>query len=290
VSTGASVRNNLLLSNSGGAINNSGVNTTIGFNVCDSGCTYSSTAAAELVTPGSNFQLKAGAVSIDKGENLGAPYNVDILNVSRPQPSGGAWDIGAYESTGGGGGPAPNTPPLEDFVYTTGTALAGANGGTNFTGAWTDGGCGGSFTVQTAPANSFSGGNAATSTSTTQNCASRAFTAVGTGSVIWQMSNTVTTGYSAIDLLDSAGNHNANVALKADGHIHACADYSGDIDLGAYSAGQVNLIEAQFDATNQTMKARYRVNEGTYTAWIAFCAAGAAASLVDHIALFDNTG
>ncbi len=35
----------------------------------------------------------------DKGSDLGAPYDTDILSVSRPQ--GASWDIGAYEYTSG---------------------------------------------------------------------------------------------------------------------------------------------------------------------------------------------
>jgi len=41
------------------------------------------------------FELKSGSDAIDTGVDLGTPYNIDILSVSRPQ--GSAWDIGAYE-------------------------------------------------------------------------------------------------------------------------------------------------------------------------------------------------
>jgi hypothetical protein len=44
-----------------------------------------------------DFSLLATSPAIDKGLTLGAPYNTDIRNVSRP--TGAGYDIGAYEYT-----------------------------------------------------------------------------------------------------------------------------------------------------------------------------------------------
>ena len=57
-----------------------------------------------------DYTLQSGSPAINAGATLGAPYNVDILGVSRPQ--GAAWDIGAYEiiNEGIGGNNAPNQP------------------------------------------------------------------------------------------------------------------------------------------------------------------------------------
>ncbi len=44
------------------------------------------------------FTLQSGSLAINRGADLGVPYNVDIAGIPRPQ--GGAWDIGAYEFTG----------------------------------------------------------------------------------------------------------------------------------------------------------------------------------------------
>jgi hypothetical protein len=52
-----------------------------------------------------DFRLSASDTAAkDYGATLGAPYNTDILGVSRPQ--GAAWDIGAYEFGAGSGGSA----------------------------------------------------------------------------------------------------------------------------------------------------------------------------------------
>jgi len=53
-----------------------------------------------------NFQLQTGSPAINAGTSLGSPYNVDIVNTSRPQPPGGNFDLGAYEA----GGITPSCP------------------------------------------------------------------------------------------------------------------------------------------------------------------------------------
>jgi hypothetical protein len=58
-----------------------------------------------------DYTIQLPSDAIDNGTNLGNLYNVDILQVSRPQGNG--WDMAAYEYTigGGGGGNNPPNPP-----------------------------------------------------------------------------------------------------------------------------------------------------------------------------------
>jgi hypothetical protein len=59
------------------------------------------TSNPNFVNPaGNDFQLNSTSPAIDHGAALGSPYNVDFAGVSRPQPPGGSWDIGAYEFGG----------------------------------------------------------------------------------------------------------------------------------------------------------------------------------------------
>ena len=73
--------------------------------------THSYNQNPSFIAVGSDWTLQNGSVGIDDGVDLGSPYNIDILGVSRPQ--GSAWDIGAYEMvTGGGGGNNPPNQPV----------------------------------------------------------------------------------------------------------------------------------------------------------------------------------
>ena len=78
------------------------------YDTCDAaqaagfGTTYCSNADPKfMVRPGSgvtgsaNWAIQAISPAKDHGANLGAPFNVDIRGIPRPQ--GAAWDIGAYE-------------------------------------------------------------------------------------------------------------------------------------------------------------------------------------------------
>ena len=48
---------------------------------------------------GRDFRLTQGSPAVDAGLALGAPYDVDVDGVSRPQGAG--WDLGAHELGGG---------------------------------------------------------------------------------------------------------------------------------------------------------------------------------------------
>jgi hypothetical protein len=55
-----------------------------------------------FTNPGSGvYTLQAGSPGLNTGATLGSPFNIDILEVSRPQ--GAAYDMGAYEAATGGG-------------------------------------------------------------------------------------------------------------------------------------------------------------------------------------------
>jgi len=56
-------------------------------------------SAGEL--DGSEFVIQSGSDAIDKGTDLGPPYNEDFFGTPRPQPPEGAWDIGAFEYLSG---------------------------------------------------------------------------------------------------------------------------------------------------------------------------------------------
>jgi hypothetical protein len=55
-----------------------------------------------FTNPGSGvYTLQAGSPGLNTGATLGSPFNIDILEVSRPQEA--AYDMGAYEAATGGG-------------------------------------------------------------------------------------------------------------------------------------------------------------------------------------------
>lgn len=310
---GNKIRNNIIFpAGSSNAINDIGSGSSYSNNLCPSGLSSSLGCSSPTSTPGNEFvnttppippatdatflALKSTATAIGYGGNLtgtlcSSPCS-DKAGVARP--SNGAWDDGAYQF-GVVIPPPPDTPPLEDFVYTTSTNLSGQNctNGTihcnNWTGPWVDSGGASVFTVEVAPSGSFSGGNAATSTGSGTSGVSRTFTPVGTGSVIWQMRSTVNNdGYRDVSLADTSGAHAAIVAMKNDGHFHACADYMNDTDLGAYSTNTFYLLEANFDSSGHANQYRVRINEGAFSGWINFCQP-TSSSQVNTVVLFDNT-
>lgn len=81
-------------------------------------CTTSSTTAAGLFNnfAADDFSLASGSPAIGAGVNLGSPYNEGLLQGDTwPNPtlgtriSTGAWDMGAYESSGSGAAPSAPT-------------------------------------------------------------------------------------------------------------------------------------------------------------------------------------
>lgn len=293
-------KNNLLLSITNGAVELNSPNgacsgCTAQANLCDSGkasCAFASTPSTEWVSTstsnlGTFLHLKTGAVAIGKGQNLGSPYNVDKDNNSR-LPT--AWDLGAYQFTTGGGGP-PNTIPVEDFVYAAGTDLDTLGGGTNWTGPWTTvAGCGSAMIITASMPGTFTAGNAVKSSATSGfACYSRLFTEVGTGIIPWQMRNSVNnSGYRAVELQDVGGTtHAVVIAQKNDGHIHACADYANDTDLGTYNANQTYWMRVELNVSTNMGAYRVSIDNGTFSSWINFCQTPPS-SQVGKMVLVDN--
>jgi hypothetical protein len=89
---GVEITNNIVYNNTGGQI--SVVNATLSHNLTTN----------PLFTGGGVYTLQAGSAAIDAGVTLAA-VPIDLAGTTRPQ--GSAYDIGAYES--GGGGPPPST-------------------------------------------------------------------------------------------------------------------------------------------------------------------------------------
>jgi parallel beta-helix repeat protein len=100
------IRNNIFSANTpDGNMLLEGSTASVSNNLCGpSACPYGTSNVTESATATFNdvvnrvFTLKPTSAAINAGFPLGAPYNVDIVNTSRPQPPGGAYDIGAYES------------------------------------------------------------------------------------------------------------------------------------------------------------------------------------------------
>ena len=254
------------------------VNTsTNDFHICaGSGMPTGCTGASPAIAIGVNLTNTIGSCPVGDKDDVAHPCT-------------GNWSEGAYEPASGT--PAPNTPPVEDFVYAAGTNLSGLTGGINWNGGWINGACGSSITAEVPPSGSLTAGNAARSSGLSQACYERAFTAVATGTIRWQWRSSITTGFNMVSLRDASGNHATAMALKPDGHIHACADYGNDTDLGAYTANTWPFMSVEFDATGANAKKfRVQINQGTFSAWIDFCqSASFTASQVDHFLMFDNT-
>jgi hypothetical protein len=93
----AQVTNNIVYQ-AGGITADSGVTVTYVANFCQNagnGCAYSGNPLF-LGTGTDPYSLQPLSPAIDKGVVL-SQVTVDIVGVTRPQPTGGAYDIGAYE-------------------------------------------------------------------------------------------------------------------------------------------------------------------------------------------------
>jgi len=234
----------------------------------------------------SDFHLVPSSPAMDIGNNLmGTIANTDKDGVLRGSPPGqmGVWDVGAYEFTNGTGPPPVDLVPVEDFVYTAGSNLSGLNCSNgsihcdNWTGPWIT--VSGTVTVDVAPSGSFSGGNAAhSSTPGTQNYYTRNIGAFTTGSIQAQMRSSVTTGVMAFGLTDNGGSNLVDVQFYTDGHLHACVLTASDTDLGAYTANTYYNVVMQLDKAGHANQARVSINNGTsFSAWFNYCDAAAGA-------------
>lgn len=127
--TDVKIRNNIIANNNS-PVSNAGTNTTFSNNLCWSnggfgnlgtGCTHS--GDPKFVAPGTgisaDFSLQADSSAINIGANLSPVVTTDRIGTARPQPSGGMYDVGAYERLGTGGGPGPGPDPCPPNCPTT---------------------------------------------------------------------------------------------------------------------------------------------------------------------------
>lgn len=168
--TSATITNNILstvnTANGNTAFSNNGSH-TYDNNLCSTAgtnCEIVESSATTFVTPGSNFTIKAGSAALNAGGTTptGLPYNVDLLNVSRPQ--GVAYDLGALELVTAGA-PVPTvtiTGPTASATYNTaGVATVTVSGTSSISGgavAWSCDRC--------TPATGTASGTSSWSTST----------------------------------------------------------------------------------------------------------------------------
>lgn len=114
--SGTIVKNNISKDNDSGGtgwrnLEDNGSGSTLATNLCHgrggtTACNFTGDPLFVDVA-NNNFRLLPGSPAINApGTALGAPYNVDIVNTARPQPPGGAYDLGAYEA----GGITPSCP------------------------------------------------------------------------------------------------------------------------------------------------------------------------------------
>lgn len=96
-STGNLIRNNVSFTASNNSFVDPNGGDTLSNNACSSGCTVDTDAysVGQLFTNASAGNFTPLGPLLNAGFALGAPYNVDIANIARPQ--GADYDIGAYE-------------------------------------------------------------------------------------------------------------------------------------------------------------------------------------------------
>lgn len=181
--------------------------------------------------------------------------------------------------------------------YTAGSSLNGANGGTNWTGAWTVNG--GVWTSDTAPAGG-QGGLALYSTTTlgTNPQISRTFTPISAGTFHYQFRFSDVTGGAAhqvnVILGDStntggaANTHRIAIALNvtAGGDIDASDGQTYNTSVGTFVANTWNTIDIKFDNALGNVF-QVSVNGGPYSA--DFNSGGSLANIDSLVVLSQET-
>jgi len=142
IDAGGIVRDTICSQNGTDGINTvSGVTPVADHNLCSvlsTGCT--SAADPKFVNPATrDYHLQAGSPAIDNGICVSG-ITTDKDGVLRPQPAGGACDIGAYEGTGGVTIPPPTPSLLAWWKLNDGTGTSAADAtGNGHTATWTTG-------------------------------------------------------------------------------------------------------------------------------------------------------
>lgn len=164
-----------------------------------------------------------------------------------------------------------DAPPIDNFSYTASADLASQNGGSLWASgsAWTNNGSG-TFTIETAPAGMYSGGNAARSTATTGNVNYyRDFDYTETGTFAWVMRSSITSGSIEFKIGNSDSiDSDIYVRLGPSGNIEAWNDASpGYVDVGDYTADTPVLAECEVSSA-MPEQFRCRFNKGAFTSWM----------------------
>ncbi len=132
-----SIRNNICWSNGTNTIDNSGgTNTTSSNNLCTTGCAVSADPLFTSSGTG-DFSIPTTSPAKDTGTAV-AHVTTDYIGTPRPQPSGGSYDIGAYEFFAGGD-PGRISVATDTFTTATATQCINLYDSTNWTTKYTSG-------------------------------------------------------------------------------------------------------------------------------------------------------
>jgi len=305
--SGWTAQNNIILNtgptiiqNDGGAaFSNSLCSTTCGVGLSNQTGTTTTEFGGNVTYPG-GFHLVTGAHAIGAAVNLSGtlPTNTDLDGVLRTVP----WDIGAYKFVGTP--PALDTPPVEDFVYTSGASLGGqncANGTAScnyWTGPWTlDSGA----VTTDAMTNSLTTGNALHSSGTTAASIWRNFNLTSTTGPVASNQNRLSwqarwdSSFAGGVYLNNNANNSVNVINvfgASGGAIHVCEGTAGVFTLHTATAGTSYFYEVELDAAGHAGQFRIRVTPfggavGTFTAWTGLCNVPASPG-VNRIGMYDG--
>lgn len=203
------------------------------------------------------------------GTTLGL-VTTDIAGVPRPYPPATMYAIGAYEFVDE---VVPGTPPVESFVYVTGSQVHGQNGGEGWTGSWACTDPAGIF-VQVAPSGMPTAGNAARSQITTGVICSRTFTALSfateqTIPIYMQVDNcspSSTNSSIGIALNSDFTNTGMFVRVQAGNWELWDGGTDGWVTAGACTANLLTRIDFQADESVEANKYRVAIN-GVYSAY-----------------------
>ena len=213
-----------------------------------------------------NFQLVPGSPAINAGMVSGA--TTDLIGISRPQPVGGLYDIGAYEFTPGGD-PAPTGKPIVAAPAAVTTTITAPTSSTTY-----DAGTSATLTTLAGTsksgrtitgctwANSF-GGSGATTGTTSWTVPSIALS-VGSNVITVTCTNDgKTTGVDIITVTRSSGGGGATVVCGTDGTANSCTRAGMTTLIAAAANGDTiriaNATHSWVTGTPVTINKRIRI-------------------------------
>lgn len=272
--SGDTVRNNLAITTPGF------LEDTVGANTINTNITTGTAGSHFVNAAGADFHLVAGSSARDTGATIGA-VTADKDGVPRPQPPGGSYDVGAYEFVTSSVG----QPPIEDFVYTTGTVLAGQAGGQFWTAGWQLNATN-NFIADVGPVGFPNDGNAARCPGTTSCDNTRTFNVLTTGPV---------SGYVRTDdCSPTAGGFGTTMGMGLDFVTYVQIQNgkfriydgsgSGFTDFADCTPNAAHRIDIDFDPSHPNQY-RARVDNGTYSSY--FTVIGGSSSSFSTVEIFN---